>query len=77
MRGCEFKPWAWPSRWYGHYTKVVCCLGLSVAMASERPLGIIQKEYLSLGFLSGFNIDTNVCERAVKPHSMNQFFYLY
>ena len=43
-------------------------MGLSMAMASEKPLGINEKECPSHGFLPVFNFGTNVYDRALKLH---------
>ena len=57
--------------------KVVRCMGLSVALATEDPLGSIKKNRALCsgpGFLSQPNITISVCERAVKPDSIKITF---
>ena len=38
------QPWARPNGWHRHYRNMVCCIGLSVALTIETPLGISCKE---------------------------------
>ena len=57
------------------YINVECCVELSVVLATRRPLGLIKNSralYPCAGFLSYTNVTINVCERAIKPDSVNQ-----